>query len=609
MTERARDANGSELWNALWSSEGESSWRNEALSQVYARIVHLMSAMVPAGTEVVDVGGGSGTLALMLNEAGFRTTVWEHNDAALSLCLNRGVPAVRVDLTGDSLPAVPPGTVFVSTECLEHLGDGHRRRVLEVASRSGGTAFFSVPNDRLGPDEEPQHASKFTAVQFRRELREFFDHARVECLGPPATLPRDQFPSDRGQPAYLLGVCGFQKGFKLSMTMPVRDEAADIERVLASFRGPCDEIVIGVDPRTKDDTWAVCEKYADVVFELADLRGPPDRPEEWVPEGGIHFSHARNQCIDRCSGDWIFMTEGHEHLGEGHDVLLFLDRVIPDAAKVGMVLRTSNGQQWGFPWLFRRDPRIRFKRATHNVLDYPDGTYVVYVKGVKTVHDRVHERDLARHNQRKVQNRLTLMQDWSVNQNANSLYYLGTEWREFSERKAIQYLREYLALKRSNGSMRYQTRLILAKQLATLETDDLAERASCLAEAREVLLGCAGDDWVRTDHWVWLGDLAFDQGRHEEALQFYLYGATRVGDPPFTLWWIELSFYSYIPCQRLAMTYSALGRYAEALMWADRVVEQLPPDSPAEMVEEVRGNAAALREALGLPDPQGDQVQ
>lgn len=609
MTDRAHEANSSEKWDTLWAAEGLDSWRNGALAKVYERIVHLASATLPEGTKVVDVGGGGGALALLLRMAGFDVEVWEHNDAALSLCLNRGVPARRVDLLGESLPDVEPGTVFVSTECLEHLGDFARHRVMELAARSGGTAFFSVPNDRLGPDEEPQHAAKFTAVGFRDELRRHFEHARVECLGPPALLPKEQFPSDRGQPAYLLGVCGFRKGFKLSMTMPVRDEAADIERVLASFRGPCDEIVIGVDPRTKDDTWKICEKYADVVFELSDLRGPPDRPEEWVPEGGIHFSHARNQCVDRCTGDWIFMTEGHEHLGEGQDVLLLLDRVIPDSAKVGMVLRTSNGQQWGFPWLFRRDPRIRFKRATHNVLDYPDGTFVVYVKGVKTVHDRVHERDLARHNQRKVQNRLTLMQDWSVNKNANSLYYLGTEWREFSEQRAVQFLREYLALERSNGSMRYQTRLILAKQLATMETKDPKERARNLSEAREVLMGCAGDDWVRTDHWVWLGDLAFDQERYDEALQFYLYGASRVGDPPFTLWWIELSYYSYIPCQRLAMTYSALGRYHEALVWADRVVEQLPADSPPEMVEECKGNAAALREALGVPDPQGEQIQ
>lgn len=591
----ARSENSPEVWDSLWSDEGEDSWRNEVLAPVYDRIVGL----VPAGAKVVDVGGGSGTLAKLLQEAGHEVEVWEHSDAAIALCRGRGVPARKVDLLADELPDPGPGTIFVSTECLEHLGDWARLRILNLASKTGGMAFFSVPNDRLGPDEEPQHAVKFTALGFKRYLGSVFENVRVECLGKPAMLPKGQFPSDRGQPCYLLGVCGFRKGFRMSMTMPVRDEAADIERVLASFRGPCDEIVIGVDPRTKDDTWAICEKYADVVFELTELRGPPG---EEVPEGGIHFSHARNQCIDRCTGDWIFMTEGHEHLGEGQDVLLLLDRVVPDAAKIGFVLRTSNGQQWGFPWVFRRDPRIRFKRATHNVLDYPDGTYVVHLKGVKTVHDRVHERDVARHNQRKVQNRLTLMQDWSVNRNANSLYYLGTEWREFSELKAIEYLREYLALERSNGSMRYQTRLILAKQLATYTTDDPKVKAEFMAEAREVLMGCTGDDWVRTDHWIWLGDLAYDQERYDEALQFYLYGASRVSDPPFTIWWIELSFYSYIPCQRLAMTYSSLGRYHEALLWADRVTELLPEDSTPEMIQESRTNSATLREALGIHD-------
>jgi tetratricopeptide (TPR) repeat protein len=133
--------------------------------------------------------------------------------------------------------------------------------------------------------------------------------------------------------------------------------------------------------------------------------------------------------------------------------------------------------------------------------------------------------------------------------------------------------------------MRYQARLILAKLLAKKKDTD---------GAREVLLGCVEDDWSRTEHWVWLGDLAAEKGNWEEAVQFYTYGAGRLGNPPFTAWWIDMAFYSYLPAQRLAMAYAEVGDRESSLRWARVVLEQLPKDAPAALRNEAEANIQLL---------------
>lgn len=567
----AKVANDSDLWNRLWRAEGEDSWRRHALGQVYARIERL----VPANARVVDLGGGPGLLGVRLRDRkGCQVTVWDHSEYAVAQAAEAGLGARLVDVT--TLEEWDTDAeVVVATEFVEHVDEAVRDRIMVTAAKAG-KAFFSVPNDRLGPDEEPQHTVKFTAMSFLSYLRGYFADVRVEVLGP-----------------YLLAVCGFQKTYRLSFTMPVRDEAADIEATLASFRGIADEIVIGVDPRTTDATREIAAKYAEVVFELGELRGPPG--EEVEAADGFHFAHARNQCINRCSGDWIFMSEGHERLVMGQDVLLALDRAFPPGTKVAYVLRSGYShdgaslQQWAFPWLFANDTRIRFRRPTHNDLDFPQGLLCVRMPQVRTLHERAADRSAERAIQRKSQNRVSLLEDWVTRGSEQSLYYLATEWREFAPEKSIERLHQFLALPPKNGPARYQARLVLAKELARREN---------LPEARAVLLRAAEDDWSRVDHWVWLGDIAYLQDKPEEALQWYRYAATGINEPPFTMWWLDMALYTYIPAERLAMCYARLGRAEDALAWARKARSLLPDDAPTAVVDDHDDNIRQLEDAI-----------
>ena len=589
--ECAAEANSPAKWDALWAAEGRDSWRGKALASVYERIAELM----PRGASVVDLGGGVGLLADVLRDkAQCDTWVIDQSEEALRMAAAAGhivtnFPiSVAVETIWPAGSDAPMPRAVVATEVFEHLEQDDVDAILE--SSKDKVSFFSVPNDRLGPDEEPQHVRKWTAVEFKRDLEKHFDSVRVECLGP--------IQPDTRAPAFLLGICGLPKqSCKLAVTMPVRDEAADIARTLASFRGVTDLMVIGVDPRSKDATRKIAAKYADVVFELEDPEGrtQPDPPP--AKEDGsdvVHFAWLRNQCIDKCrelGADWIFMTEGHESLDGGQDTLLQLDKVMPRGAKIGWVLRRASGQRWGFPWLTSaHDTRLSYERNTHNCLHQPDDAMAVRLAQVRTLHLRDHEREKSRAVQRKSQNRKSLLDDWMHNGNTNSLFYLAGEWRAYDRERSIERMHEYIATSR-NGAGRYQMRLSLAKELAA---------DGNLRDARSTLLACTADDWSRTDHWVWLGDIAYEQDQHEEALQFYRYASTSVGrEPPFCPWWLDEAIYSYIPAQRMAQVLVDLGHYDEALTWARKVLELMPSDETAtEAREEAARNIETLERAI-----------
>lgn len=635
---RARAANSADLWDALWAKAETADWRQEALAQVYTRI----ERAIPDGISyLIDIGGGRGDLALRLQASrNLRAEVWDQSDVALRKAMEAGAwSVVKVDLEDhrqrrEALDSIGDRTgqnnrlVVVATELLEHLSYRAREEILRTVRARAESAFFSVPNNRLDPEEEEQHTTCFTAVTLLAELRAHWgDDVRVAALGP-----------------FLFAACGHAavKGFKLSMTLPVRDEEADLEKVLASFREVADEIVVGIDPRTKDGTEEIARAYAEKVFfledpALVDYHGDIDRglipdggrdyfPEHYglrhdeprVPAEGVHFAWVRNQCMRRCTGDWIFMTEGHERLTAGHHHLLNLDRIVtPDGKSpdVVIVARQGNRQQWGFPWLTKNDPeRIYYVRSTHNTLEYPEGAIAVKIGQIVTLHERDHDNAMARAEQRQVQNRDCLQDDWERAGNANSLFYLGQEIRAEDPDQAAVHLEAYLELEDGNGLARYQARLMLAKIYSTkaraLRTEALqpghgdapevllAEAEEVTERCRAVLMGATADDWSRTEHWMRLGDLAFADDQLEQALQFYRYAGTLVGQTPFGPWWVDLDLYGYLPAQRLAMCYGHLGRGEEALEWARKVYELLPETAPAWAFEEAMTNIKQLEEAL-----------
>lgn len=589
MKNMSTDANSQENWDSIWAAEGEDTWRT--YPKMYGRIVQL----VPAGAAVLDIGCGNGKLLDRLKaEKDCRTYGYDISSTACDAARLKGHTVARVQL--DSFTAqhidIDDFEYIVAVEFLEHLDNPTISALLTTIAGQNKRAIFAVPNNCMGPDVEPQHQQQWTALQFKQLLERHFKTVRVECL-------------DDGAPR-LIGVCNFPaKPYKLAFTMPVKNEARDIERVLKSFRGAADYLVIGVDDKTTDATEAIARQYADVVFHFT-----------WEN----HFAKARNACIDQCravldTNDWIFMSEGHEHLEAGLDELLNLDQ-IPAGIHAVEVRREDRDHAWMFPWLFRNRPDIYFENPAHNSLVYDDRR-CAQIPAIRTWHEAHPDNRKERQFQRRYMNRHVLLEKLIADpRDDRSCYYLANEWRTENPGKAIEYYERYLSMTGKNGAERYQARLSLSQCLATrvgqrqdvirkrldvsLPVDDLEdEQQADMQYIYDALITASADDWSRNEHWIHLGDVCARQpNRLEQAMRFYELAAVSIGREPLTFMWIEKANYGWVPAQKLVTIYAQAGMLAEALHWCDRVAELLPDWTPPQAREEVEAHRRAIVEKM-----------
>jgi glycosyltransferase involved in cell wall biosynthesis/cyclopropane fatty-acyl-phospholipid synthase-like methyltransferase len=97
----------------------------------------------------------------------------------------------------------------------------------------------------------------------------------------------------------------------LSLCMIAKDAENTLGGCLERFKFIADEIIIGVDRTTTDNTVDICEKYGVQHFMI-------DSPLE---QG---FDSARNQTIERAKMDWIFWIDDDELLVNGKHLHMFL---------------------------------------------------------------------------------------------------------------------------------------------------------------------------------------------------------------------------------------------------------------------------------------------
>ena len=88
----------------------------------------------------------------------------------------------------------------------------------------------------------------------------------------------------------------------VALCMIVKDEAATLERAIRSALPVVDEIVIGIDDRTTDESERIAREFADTVFRFT-----------WTDD----FSAARNRALEHCTAGWVLQLDGHEVLAPG----------------------------------------------------------------------------------------------------------------------------------------------------------------------------------------------------------------------------------------------------------------------------------------------------
>jgi 2-polyprenyl-3-methyl-5-hydroxy-6-metoxy-1,4-benzoquinol methylase len=143
-------------WNQIWQEEGTETWRR--YPGCFGRICWAVGHF----NQVLELGCGTGLLARQLLEFGNTVTALDISEVAIAQ-LPQEIKGIVSTLPDIPLPD-RSFDVVVATEILEHIDDHEDcvRQVVRVL-RPGGRAYFAVPNNCLGPEEEPEHVRKYTS--------------------------------------------------------------------------------------------------------------------------------------------------------------------------------------------------------------------------------------------------------------------------------------------------------------------------------------------------------------------------------------------------------------------------------------------------------------
>jgi tetratricopeptide (TPR) repeat protein len=141
----------------------------------------------------------------------------------------------------------------------------------------------------------------------------------------------------------------------LSACLIVRDEERFLPRCLASLQGHVDEICIL-------DTGSV-----DATLEIARSFGARIGHMPWNDD----FSRARNASLDLASGDWILQIDADEELVSPKPGLLAslqASSAVCHLVQLDLLGSGGRSERVQQPRLFRRDPRLRFRRPLHETI-------------------------------------------------------------------------------------------------------------------------------------------------------------------------------------------------------------------------------------------------
>jgi protein-L-isoaspartate O-methyltransferase len=169
-----------EYWDGLYAAEIEMGRVRE-----YPELHQAVLTGIEKDWRVLDVGSGLGVLAQQIATVAREVDCLDMSTTAVEHCRSLGLTADEWNIETDDVPTGLHGAYdcVVSTEVLEHLEDPKAAvRKLYSFLKPGGMIILTVPDNRLSPDEEPEHKQVFTAAKFAG-LMQPFEGGFVEPVG------------------------------------------------------------------------------------------------------------------------------------------------------------------------------------------------------------------------------------------------------------------------------------------------------------------------------------------------------------------------------------------------------------------------------------------
>jgi SAM-dependent methyltransferase len=169
--------NSEEHWNRML----EESWDDAA--RAWPTKVALIESLTRPETKILDVACGTGSILRALKERGYTDLhALEISGYAVARLNADGIHARR-----GMLPRIdfPDGEfdIVIASQVLEHvIRRGLFAKEIRRVLRPGGRAFIFVPDNCLGPVDEPEHVIVYTRDSLQHFLAKHFAVDRVESM-------------------------------------------------------------------------------------------------------------------------------------------------------------------------------------------------------------------------------------------------------------------------------------------------------------------------------------------------------------------------------------------------------------------------------------------
>ena len=170
-----RSGNSIEHWNAALAKTWDArDWPTKT--------EHIVALTRPTDA-ILDVGCGNGSILRRLAALGYRDLHGvELSDYAVERLRTEGIAMWRGRLPDLPVPDARYDVVIAS-QVLEHIvRRGRFAREIRRVLKPGGRAFVFVPDDCLGPIDEPEHVIRYDRRSLARFLAKTFDVLSVESM-------------------------------------------------------------------------------------------------------------------------------------------------------------------------------------------------------------------------------------------------------------------------------------------------------------------------------------------------------------------------------------------------------------------------------------------
>jgi SAM-dependent methyltransferase len=152
----------------LMANLDETHWWFQARREIVCDVV---ARFVPAGSDIVDYGSGTGSTALRLCSDGYRVVAAEVSQEMLEACRERGIPTVDL---GSEWIAPASADCVLACDVLEHVEDdlGPLAK-LRALLRPGGLLIGTVPAYEFlwsGEDYVSSHVRRYTKSTLKKSL-------------------------------------------------------------------------------------------------------------------------------------------------------------------------------------------------------------------------------------------------------------------------------------------------------------------------------------------------------------------------------------------------------------------------------------------------------